>query len=628
MNLSFGQKLLLAFSLLLLLVMGAFTISSDIQLQKTTSKHVDAMLGDSVEQSTESIAEWLNTRLDMTEAVSKALQGINTDEEARRLFQATVSGGGFSNVYVGKSDGFMLMQTEEADATLPEGYDPRERPWYEKAQRLGQPSFTKPYTDAGTNELIISTLAPVQAGAYQGVVGADIGLGAIEEILESVNLGNNGYTGLINANGDVLFHPNSDLVGKNIRNLLNTDPSFDGKSHEYQIDGTSWTAQFHPISKARGVDWYLGTFINQDKINAPIRDARVTGLFIAVIGLAIALVLLHFGIKTLMSPLRNLNRAMSDIATGDADLTKRLSVDTKDELGDLANSFNRFVENIQTVVSDVQKGSADLSSGVKSLRDTASTTRNNVDKQQAEINMVATAINEMSTAANEIAQNALSTADAASTADKDSREALTTVTAARNEVQALAEEINSAASVIENLGKDVGSITSVLEVIEGIAEQTNLLALNAAIEAARAGESGRGFAVVAEEVRNLAQRTQKSTEEVNDMTERLQKGATKAVEVMNASTAKSNVSMEKAQDSMEALGRIADSITRINEMTSQIATASEEQTSVTEELNSSIVRIADQGQEVATSASENDVYSSQIDEVGNALENNVSRFKV
>lgn len=628
MQMTFGQKLLTAFGILLLLVMGAFTLSGDLRLQETTETYVDALVEDAVEQSTSSIAQWLNTRLAMTEATATALEGAETDEQARMVLQAISTGGGFLNVYVGRTDGYMLMQSPEADATLPEDYDPRVRPWYQKAMELGRASFTAPYQDASSNDMIISTLAPVKSGAYEGVAGADIGLGAIAKTLANVTLADTGYAALINKEGTVLFHPRQELAGKNISELIGKAPDLGGATHEYSNEEGNWEAGFHPISEARGVDWYLGTFVNADKINAPVQRARMTGLIMAVIGLIVSLLVLHLGIKVLMAPVRRLNLAMADISSGDADLTQRLDDSGKDEFGALAQSFNQFVENIQAVVRDVQKGSAELGDNVTSLRQTAGTSRSSVESQQSEIDMVATAINEMSAAAGEIAQNAQQTADAANTADEDSRASLETVAASRDAVQKLSREVNAAAEVIDALGQDVTSITSVLEVIQGIAEQTNLLALNAAIEAARAGEAGRGFAVVADEVRNLAQRTQASTEEINNMIERLQKGANDAVEVMKASTAVSNVSMEKAQDAMDSLNRIAEAITSISQMTSQIATASEEQTSVTEELNASITRIADQGQEAAAAASENDVYSGQIERIGATLNQNVSRFRV
>jgi methyl-accepting chemotaxis protein len=628
MNLSFGQKLLVAFGILLLLVMGAFTLSGNLRLQDTTDTYVDALIEDTVAQSTSSIADWLNTRLAMTEATAKALESVETDAEARVILAAATTGGGFIDVYVGRDDGYMLMKDDASEATLPADFDPRTRPWFKQAKQKGSASFTEPYVDAGTGGTIISTLAPVKRGAYQGVVGGDIALKTIEQTLSTITLANTGYAALISDDGTVLFHPDQKLVGKKISSLLGESPRLSGEVHEYDTGDASWTAGFHRIKGARGVEWYLGTFINEDKINAPVQAARVTGLIIAVIGLLVSLVILRFGIRVLMAPVRKLNAAMASIASGEADLTKRLDDSANDEFGKLAAEFNSFVENIQNVVRDVQQGTAELGENVSSLRDTASTSRDSVEKQQAEIDMVATAINEMSAAAGEIAQNAQQTADASNTADADSRASLETVAASRDAVQKLSKEINAAAEVIDKLGKDVTDITSVLEVIQGIAEQTNLLALNAAIEAARAGDAGRGFAVVADEVRNLARRTQDSTEEINNMIERLQSGATQAVDVMKASTAVSNVSMEKAQDAMESLNRIADAITSISQMTSQIATASEEQTSVTEELNSSITRIADQGQEAAKAASENDVYSGQIESVGHTLSKNVSRFRV
>jgi methyl-accepting chemotaxis protein len=628
MNLSFGQKLLIAFSVLLVLVMAALTVSGNLRLQNTTDTYVDALIEDTVAQSTESMADWLNTRLAMTTATARALESATTDQQARVMLAQATSGGGFIDVYVGRDDGYMLMKSDAAEATLPDDYDPRVRPWFKKAKATGRASFTEPYLDAGTGGTIISTLAPVTRGDYQGVVGGDIALKTIADVLSTITLADTGYAALITSDGTVLFHPDKKLVGKNIKTLLNESPNLQGKPHAYESKAGSWAARFHPISDARGVEWYLGTFVDEDRLNAPLQKTRITGLVIAVIGLILSLVILHYGIRFLMTPVRRLNSALAAIASGDADLTKRLDDSAKDEFGELAAEFNRFVANIQSVVNDVQRGTADLKENVTALRETASTSRDSVERQQAEIDQVATAINEMSAAAGEIAQNAQQTADASNTADSDSRATLETVSASKEAVQKLSKEIGAATDVIDKLGKDVTDITSVLEVIQGIAEQTNLLALNAAIEAARAGDAGRGFAVVADEVRNLARRTQDSTKEINKMIERLQSGASNAVEVMKASTAVSNVSMEKAQDAMDALNRIAEAITSISEMTTQIATASEEQTSVTEELNSSITRIADQGQEAATAASENDVYSGQIETIGKALSENVSRFKV
>lgn len=627
MHLKFGQKLLIAFGSLFLLVMAPFAFYNDLRLQSTAETYVDALLDETVQQNTSSLAEWLNTRLVLTEATAKALESAKNDEEAQVVLQAIATGGGFTDVYVGGTDGYMLM-SPGADATLPDDYDPRQRSWYKKAMSQGRASFTEPYQDAGSNDMVISIVVPVKRGEYKGVAGADIGLGAIAKILETVTLADTGYAALINEQGTVLFHPKQALVGKNISELIGGKPGLDGSTHEYSNEEGNWEASFHPISAARGAKWRLGTFVNTDKIKAPVQSARVTGLIIAAIGLIVSLVILHLGTRVLMAPVWRLVKALADVGSGDADLTQRLDDRATDEVGDLARSFNQFVENIQNVVRDVQQGSTELGHNVRSLRDTASTSRSSVESQQAEIDMVATAINEMSTAAGEIAQNAQQTAEAANTADSDTRASLETVAASRDAVQKLSREINAAAEVIDTLGKDVASITTVLEVIQGVAEQTNLLALNAAIEAARAGEAGRGFAVVADEVRNLAQRTQSSTEEISNMIERLQKGATDAVDVMKASTAVSNVSMEKAQDAMEALNRIAEAITSISQMTSQIATASEEQTSVTEELNSSITRIADQGQEAAAAATENDVYTGQIESIGKALNQNVSRFRV
>ncbi len=628
MQLSFGQKLLIAVGVIILVIMGLFTFAADRRLQSTTDTYVNAMLDGAVHQSTANIANWLNTRLDMTEATAEALGNTRSDHMARNLMGAMTKGGAAKDVYVGTIDGRMMMRDRDTESGLPEGYDPRERPWFKKATQENRASFTDAYKDVLTGEMIITAIAPVDHGYFEGVAGMDISLQALQGLLSTITFGDAGYAMLMNRDGTILFHPDTDLIGENASDFLGSEPALNGESTQFEQEQTSWSAAFFSIDDARGVEWYMGSVVNRDKINEPVVAARMTGLAIGIGGLLVALIAMHFGIRVLMTPVRRLNRAMTGIATGDADLTQRLDDDSGDEFGQLAKSFNQFVANIQQVVHEVQEKSEELADNVSSLRQTSRHSRSSVEGQQQEVDMIATAINEMSAAAGEIAQNAQQTADASGNVDSETRGSLEKVTDSRDAVHKLVGEINSAAEVIDALGNDVTSITSVLEVIQGIAEQTNLLALNAAIEAARAGEAGRGFAVVADEVRNLAQRTQKSTGEINDMIERLQKGASNAVAVMKESTAVSNMSMEKAQDAMDSLNRIVEGITSISEMTSQIATASEQQTSVTDELNASITRIADQGQEAAKSASENDVYSGHIETIGHHLKDNVRRFRV
>lgn len=438
----------------------------------------------------------------------------------------------------------------------------------------------------------------------------------------------NGYAMLVNRDGKVLYHPESDRINDSLSDVLGARVAMDGSRNQIEIDGESYLASFHPVSEAEGVDWYLGLIVNESEAWAPVIEGRWNALIATVIGLLVTLGLIYLSLNVLLRPVRRLLHAMNDIASGEADLTRRLEVESRDEFGQLAEAFNGFIDNIRGVVGEAQESASELQKHVASLRSASATSRDSVNQQQQEIDQVATAINEMSAAVNEIAQNAQSTADSSGRADSDSKESLQTVQSSNESVERLGREIGEAATVIDKLGSDVGEITGVLEVIEGIAEQTNLLALNAAIEAARAGEAGRGFAVVADEVRALAKRTQDSTEQVNDMITRLKEGADKAVSVMQESQAVSNMSMEKARDAMEALERISQSISEISDRTSQIATASEEQTSAVDELNSSITRIADQGQDAAEAAEENDRLSSEINEVGSTLHDKVARFRV
>ncbi|MFE8070257.1 methyl-accepting chemotaxis protein [Marinobacteraceae bacterium S3BR75-40.1] len=327
-------------------------------------------------------------------------------------------------------------------------------------------------------------------------------------------------------------------------------------------------------------------------------------------------------------PIREVTTALNDIAQGEGDLTRRLSARRDDEIGALAGTFNQFVEKIQVLVRQIIGSVDDINGAVGGMQEMAARTSTGVNNQRAETDQVATAMNEMSSTAQEVTESANNAADAAQRADERGQEAQAIVNRAIDAIRHLASEIESGAGVINDLEKDVGDITSVLDVIRGIAEQTNLLALNAAIEAARAGEAGRGFAVVADEVRTLASRTQSSTEEIHNMIERLQKGTQRAVNTMQESKANGETTVTQANEAEVALHEVAEALTTINEMNTQIASAAEEQTAVTEDINRSLTRIVEIAEQAARDTGETESASDRLQQMADNLREQVSQFKV
>ena len=304
------------------------------------------------------------------------------------------------------------------------------------------------------------------------------------------------------------------------------------------------------------------------------------------------LLTLFFGMRKLViKPLCYTVTMFQDLAKGEGDLTKRLPENAIGELGELASCTNIFVEKLQNEITLVGQTVEHLAATSAQLKDTTESTYEVMGKQQAETDQVATAIDEMSATINEVARNAVNAADSANQADQQAHDGSRVVHETITVISNLAAEIERAATVINQLESHTTTISQVSSVISDIAEQTNLLALNAAIEAARAGEQGRGFAVVADEVRALAKRTQDSTTEIQSTIEQLQTSAKQAVDVMQSSQQKANVSVEQAQTAGNALEIITTEVSNINNMNTQIASAAEEQGAVSEEINRSVVNI-------------------------------------
>ena len=332
--------------------------------------------------------------------------------------------------------------------------------------------------------------------------------------------------------------------------------------------------------------------------------------------------------RMVVNPIQGLTNRLNDIAQGEGNLVARLSVNRGDEIGALAIAFNNFIEKIHNLVKNVDQITAQLNSSSSDLASVANHTQVKISQQRTETGMVASAMTEMSASIQDVARSAGSAAQAAREADQQSARGEAAVDGTISRISNLADAVEKVGQVIQRLDADSQNIGKVLDVIRGIAEQTNLLALNAAIEAARAGEQGRGFAVVADEVRTLASRTQESTNEIMDMIQRLQNGASEAVATMESGHAATQETVTQANNTKQVLDAIKNAVSSISDMNTQIATAAEEQSAVAEELNRNITVISDISDENAKSSEETAQASSKLSNLAEQLQQQVGAFKI
>ncbi|GGW62293.1 methyl-accepting chemotaxis protein [Alishewanella tabrizica] len=348
----------------------------------------------------------------------------------------------------------------------------------------------------------------------------------------------------------------------------------------------------------------------------------------AVIALIAIMLLALVVVRSIITPLKSAVSAMTDIAQGGGDLRHRLAVNGDDELSQLAQAFNRFASQVRDLVAQVAGSTSTLNVSATELNKIMRKAELGVQRQQSESDQVATAMNEMAASATEVADSAMRASGAAADAEDLVGNSKQTLLKTVRVIDGLAEQVTHGVSVIADLSKESDSIGGVLDVIRSIAEQTNLLALNAAIEAARAGEAGRGFAVVADEVRTLASRTQKSTQEIQQMIQRLQAGIKGAIELISNLKQSSQSSVDEIRQVEVALNQISTAVNTINNMNAQIATAAEEQTHVSGAINENVHQIVVVTEETAVGTRSATETSERLTALAAELDKLISDYKV
>ncbi len=470
--------------------------------------------------------------------------------------------------------------------------------------------------------------------SYQGEVVGIAGVGqkvdSLSRMISQFRLGEKGRVFLINDQGNVVVHPEQDKVGQSLPSAIGAAAGqslMGSKSFSYYDDKSGdliYATQ--PLELLPG--WQLVASVSKSElysgVYSAIQNSTLSGIVLGVIMLGMIVVL----VKRIVNPIRIIADSLTEIGQRGGDLTQRIPFDRNDELGDLIKGFNSFMDKLHATVSEVILNNEQLSGSLREVVQNMSSAAGQAGETQHNTDRVAAAVHEMSTTVQEIARNTHQAADASKDSEGAAADGSKVIGQSISNIQELNSLMQASTQSVKDLADDVTRISAVLEVIRSISEQTNLLALNAAIEAARAGELGRGFAVVADEVRALAQKTQASTDEIHQTIERLQSSASDAVAKIDSGMAKTQEGVGLAEQAGVALEDIRGKASGITDMNIQIATATEEQSTVTEDINMNVQTISELASTCAEQIRICDEECARIAEMADNIRSIMGQFKV
>lgn len=578
---------------------------SYMELKESTIANTNEKLTSVAKYESNIIEEWFAEKAKSIDALAAHYQQGTYKGNYAQAARLSTDVGGVARIYFGFDDG-SAYSTETSSKwidgkAIPEKYDPRTRPWYQQGKATTALDVTDIYVDDGTGHNVISILKNLG----DGVVLGDIELTFLADTVKDVD-----YPGAVvlitDQTGKVLASESERLLsGTHFsdfglpeveRNMLSQDEVM----QDYTLDGVDKIAFSKAINLVNGKKWYLFVGLNKSVAYADVDKALTNAVVSSIIMLVLAISVLLSVLYVLYKPILLLKEMVTNLSKGNGDLTRRLEVKNQDDLGQISQGINLFIANLQAMMLEVLQSSTHIDSSVERLKSETQANNHILAAHATETEQIVAAIEEMSATANDVARNGAETASFTQLTNNQTLESKAIVAQATDTVAQLVREVESTSSNIAEIDRDTINITQVLKVIGEIADQTNLLALNAAIEAARAGEQGRGFAVVADEVRALAARTQSSTAEIEQTLTKLREASNTAIMAMDATKATCLKTAETTERVAIDLDNIGSSVNQINDLNTQIATAAEEQSSVSAEITRNMSAIREMVNQLST----------------------------
>jgi len=632
-NLGFKRLIIISIVILLSSILLVANLLSYNEIKYKTIDDVNLQSRSIVNYEAHKIEAWFAEKTNVLNAIASKYQSDNLGDDYVTIARLIKETNGFVSVFFAFDDGVTYSTAQNPSwingVAITARYDARKRPWYTQGKNTAALDVTDIYNARSTGLPIISVVRNIGNGVLLG----NIDLKILEKTVKNVNYPGS-VTAIMDSDGYALVSNSTALTtGVNFSDIGMRDVKtgmLSERAHttSYTLNGVDKLAFTQEIKLVNGKSWYLFIGVNKSVAYASVDEALETAVFTSIIMLVVGLLLTIFVLNIVYRPILTLKEVVLDLSKGNGDLTRRLPVESNDDLGDISEGINNFIMNLQTMMLEIDNSSQHISQSVGKLEQQTTNNIQVLDAHSTETDQIAAAVEEMSATANDVASNAAEASQFTAETNKQVTSSEETVTSTTATVSQLVEDVESSSQSIQAIEKDTQAITKVLNVIGEIAEQTNLLALNAAIEAARAGEQGRGFAVVADEVRALAARTQVSTAEIKETLDVLTAGSSSAISAMDLTQQTCQQTAKSTYAVAEDLDHIANSVTQINDLNTQIATAAEQQSSVSHEVTRNMTAIREMAQELAMNGQSTAAESVNVAVANDQLKSIVGQFKL